>query len=63
MSCRWQAHCALLPATNGRSGTVPTGTSEEASAVSWDGSAPANGLENQGAFGCDNSRRLGSIFG
>jgi len=25
--------------------------------------APANELRNHGAFGCDNSRRIGSIFG
>ena len=59
MGRRLQAHFAL----NGGSSTVPSGTSEGASAVSWDGLVAANGLENQKAFGCDNSRCLGSIFG
>lgn len=53
----------LDPAPTGLSATALIGTSERASAMTRDGLAAANGLRNQGAFGCDNSRRFGSIPG
>ncbi len=60
---RLKGYLTLLPAPAGGSAIALTGTSGRASSAAWDGLVRTNPLRNQGAFGCDTSRRLGSIFG